>query len=578
MYWFSKVIYRWNNSALREYRAAICLVLALLMFNSEAVGDVDWVNRADEMRMVRLTDWDLNRNRVRLLYQTTPDLEQSARGDWATNIYVAELHPDGKIDNHKIHSSQRNFSSAILQRGGNKVFAVVAPAHGDRSATLESWSIDDGTQLSSVSTNALMATGGSTQTIFPTADGHFFIVSHSAQSARGGQPTTIIWTKMNDRAEVLARGEWSNPSAVSSLAGGFAASAGGMGTVLALSLAKGSTTLQTDVQAVQNYEIAGRAIEARVFSETRMLVANSNGSLRWLSPALERVMMWDGDMTIPQDLPIDQMMAQNEEQMALMARVALENGGDRSLLTRSIDQYVDVQKTPTGYGLLVRFSVDRSLDPPMHGTWFVEIGDNGSLRRNLRLQPIADQFGAQIERFLPTADGGMVVAGSRIKDGKTLHVTALHESGTVKWSGGAGIPGAHFRGIAGTEKAPWVFGQGWREDAGKNLVWAELINPAATGTVSMSASSAETASSQAKTSPTGPRFAHPTAPPASALPESAEGCTCSCEEFAVFKELSERLKSASQAEMLSMVSDPSYQASMSCMGGCAMAYAQCGQP
>jgi hypothetical protein len=59
------------------------------------------------------------------------------------------------------------------------------------------------------------------------------------------------------------------------------------------------------------------------------------------------------------------------------------------------------------------------------------------------------------------------------------------------------------------------------------------------------------------------------------MPEPPEGCECSCEEYAAIQEIMERMKSASQADLMAMIQDPAYQKATNCAGGCAMAYAQC---
>lgn len=77
----------------------------------------------------------------------------------------------------------------------------------------------------------------------------------------------------------------------------------------------------------------------------------------------------------------------------------------------------DIQKTPDGYAMLARVITDRNLEPPQHGDWFFEVGGNGGgLLREVRIEPAAERLEAKFETFMPTADGGLLVAGVRRAD------------------------------------------------------------------------------------------------------------------------------------------------------------------
>lgn len=546
--------------------ALFSLAAALAFISGPAFAE--WVERPDPMHEYMLTDFDSAGDRVRVLYQSMPSLQQAKNG--TINVYVAELFPHGRVENRQLATGQRYFSSLVLQRGGDGVFVVATPERKASSATLEYWSAQDGSLRSSFDSPALVGLGGNPWPLFPTDDGSIFVVAPSAQTSAGDRPTTLTWTKMSPSGEVLAEGQWSNPTAVTGVGGGFPAPGGGLAMTLNMRLVKGMDALQTDAEAVQQFQVGERTLEARVFSETRLLAADAPGAFQWLSPALERDLMWGGEMSVPQDLPIDQMMAQNNEQMALMSRVTLENGGERRLVHLSTVGYDDVQRTPKGYGMLARVAADRSLQPPQHGVWFLEVGEDGALLRELRIEPAAERLDAKFERFMPTEDGGLLVAGIRRSGGAYPHLTALGPKGDVEWTARLRAENSQLEGIGGTEESPWVFGHGFNEAGNKNLMWAELVDPDDAQRLAAEAPAAAT------TPQPRPRATpEPTAPPTLELPEPAEGCACSCEEFAQIQALSEKAKSMPQAEMLAMISDPAYQTLMNCMAGCAMQYAQC---
>ena len=552
------------NRAIPGCMSAALAAAAFLFIPDGVMADFEWVERPDPMQVHMLADADRKGDAVRVLYQSMPSLAQAASGDWTVNVYIAELHADGRIENRKLAGGQRHFTSLVLQRGGDGVLAVITPKRHASSATFEYWSAGDGSLRTSFDSPALVGPGGTPWPVFPTDDGNFFTVQHSAQTSRGDQPTTLTWHKFSPEGTELATGQWANPTAITTIGGAFPVPGGGMGLSLDMHLVKGGHALQTDIQAVQAFEIGGRNVEARVFSETRLLSADASGVFQWLSPALERELLWDGEMSIPQGLPVDQMLAQNAEQMALMRDVALKNASNRRILHRATVGYDDIRPTRNGYGALARLATDQSLDPPMHGVWFFEVGRDGALLRELRMEPVAEQLDGKLERFLPTSDGGLLVAGPRYVGDTNLHLTAINHNGRALWTLQVGDKGLQLEGLEGTYETPWAFGQGWSDTHAKSLLWVERVDPGAAQPL---------AAPNAQPRPRA--TSEPTAPPAFELPKPAEGCECSCEEFAAVLEVSEKMKSASQSEVIAMLSDPAFQARTNCMSGCAMQYAQC---
>jgi len=107
-----------------SYRVVIAAAFFLITPGNLAVADTQWVERPDPMREYHLADWDRSDDRVRILYVSRPDLEQSASENWNSSVYIAELFPDGCIENRQLVTGQRYFSSLVLQRSGESVFAV----------------------------------------------------------------------------------------------------------------------------------------------------------------------------------------------------------------------------------------------------------------------------------------------------------------------------------------------------------------------------------------------------------------------------------------------------------------------
>jgi len=547
-----------NLTRIRHYichyiRHYLLVFLASAVWAGGALADYQWVPRPDAMHWHRLMDADRRGDVTRVLYKTMPSLEQSQAPDASVNVYVAELHPDGRIDNRTIQSGTRRFSALLLQRGADAVFGIVTPEHGATSVTAETWSTADGSTLASFDSAELKAVSTSLH-IFPTADGNFFYVRSSARSSRSKAPNTLTWKKITPRGDELAQGQWTSPNAFSTLSGAFEVPDGGLGLLVTYRLIAEEAALETDAEAVQTYDVAGRELLAKIASETRLLATDARGQRQWLSPAIARDMTWLGEVAIPQSLPPEEMLAQNREQMTLMARVALDNGGNRSILDEA------------RYGMLVDVSADRELDPPRHGLWFIEIGDDGQLLREQRIEPAAEHLDAKFERFRATADGGLLVAGSRREGQHFLALTALDADGDIEWTSRLSMNNAKLEGIGGTKARPWVYGQNYNDAQNKNQLWAERVDPSTAQTSAAAVSAGGSTAAQPE---------QPAAPAQINLPEPAAGCDCSCDEYAAIQALTERMQAASQAEVVAMIADPGYQQLMQCMGSCAMRYASC---
>ncbi|KAA9134146.1 hypothetical protein F3N42_00970 [Marinihelvus fidelis] len=547
----------------------IGLLVSLLPLAALAES-LPWVDRPDAMHATVLADVDATADRVRLLYQTMPSMEQRASGNWAINVYLAELYADGRVENHRLATGQRYFDALSLQRGGDGVFVAVMPSVHGGDRVLEYWSAADGSVRSSV---VLPLLGSAAPGLFPTDDGHFFVIVMSARSARGDESNSISVVKYAATGQELARAEWGAVNAASGPAGGYAMPGGGMGVMVNMHLVKGGRALGSSADAVQQFDVGGRIIEARVFAETRLLSFDASGQLAWESPALERELTWGGALAIPQDQPMNVMLAQNEEQMALVSKARLDSGGDRQIEHHVVSGYDDVQPTANGFSMLVDVSADRDLQPPVHGVRLLELGLDGRVQRELRIEPAAERLQATFEQFLPMADGGLLVAGTRRGGLDALHVTRLSADGDIAWTTTPASADVIIEGLADAAGTAWVFGQGWNPAANRNQLWAQRVGedqavPVPPAPEPEPPAANEPAAAQSAT-------AQPAAVPIPELPEPTGDCSCSCEEFELFQQTSKALETASQADLLATVNSPAYQSMMSCMGGCAMQYMSC---
>ena len=366
-----------------------------------------------------LADADVHRGTVRVLYQTLPSLPQTTQPGWTVNVYVALLGPDGSVENRRIATGQRHYASLVLRRGADEAYVLPAPERRGEETVLERRSLADGSVVGTIDHAWIARARGESRTVYPTADGGVFLTEQSARSARSREAVSLAWKKFSPVGAVVAEGRFLEPTALATLAGVFPVDGGGLGMTVSLSHRGGEGHLATDIPSPIVAEVGGRRLEAWAFAETRALVTGPGGAVRWVSPALERQLMWEGEMSIPDSLPMDEILAQNSEQMALMERTALEYAGERQVEHQAHWGFDELKPTGDGWGMLARQVADQGLDPPMHGTWFLVLGADGRIARQVRLEAAAEAMDARFERFLPAPGGGVIVAG-RLERGSRL--------------------------------------------------------------------------------------------------------------------------------------------------------------
>lgn len=532
-----------------------------------------WVERPDTMEVYFLDDVDRLGDRVRVLYHTMPSLEQAAAGPkgWTVNVYVAETHPDGSVEQRRLATGQRYYGALLLRRGHDEALAIPAPGPpgSGQAQPLELWSTRDGSVRSSAEVAVLPDVQLGSGNVGPTDDGNLFVIDGGKRDARG-KVVEIVWHKLSPRGEVLAKGTYTRGGSEVRVGGLFPARDGGIGLTVTSSVTSGAGHLATDIENPIKREFAGRTLEAAVYSETRMLVTDGDGRRLWDSPALERDFMWGGEIQIPEDLPMQQRLRQNAEQMELMEDVGLEYGA-RTLAPTPTSNNDLVRPTSTGYAALASKTARRDRVPAVHGSYYLEIGPDGELRREVYLEPLAERIGARaFVDFLPTPDGGVLLAGVREPEGTRdthLHVTRVEPDGSPGGIVPLGPLEGQLEGIEGTASDPWLLGHGWH--GGKNSLWLRHVDmsrvepleiPARPGTPAPAARA---------------RARQEAAPPAPE-PEKPEGdCSCSCEEFAELQKMLARVQDMSDEEKIKLATDPEYLKRMTCAGQCGVAYSKC---
>jgi len=215
-----------------------------------------------------------------------------------------------------------------------------------------------------------------------------------------------------------------------------------------------------------------------------------------------------------------------------------------------------VKATPNGYGVLAR--VVSGL--VRQSASFLEVGEDGNIRREVDLQPVAEALEGRFTDFLATGDGGLLLLGRGGPSGG-IFVTRVAADGAFQWVqelGDAVDPGQPL-GLIGTENNAWVFG---RSNEGKMTLWLGRVDASAANR-----SLPPSATEQRREAPR-PREA--------AKPLDIPECACTCEEGnAVNSFMTQMQSTRDPAQIQAMMNDPLMKKAM-CMGLCRKDYAACG--
>ena len=104
------------------------------------------------MTHLSILDWDNFGGKLRILYITNPDRNQSGGPDWKNYIYVVEVAADGSTMQHLVTSKQENliFGAIALRAGHDEILLHRRNDNDGKVGTLERWSISSERQISSV--------------------------------------------------------------------------------------------------------------------------------------------------------------------------------------------------------------------------------------------------------------------------------------------------------------------------------------------------------------------------------------------------------------------------------------------
>lgn len=446
-----------------------------------------WVDRPDDMVQFWLWDMDRLGDRLRVLYSTSPSLEQGQSADWTVNVYLVEMTADGTITQHRLASEQKiDHVSLALRRGHGEVFVqrnAEDPSDGTR---LDMLSVPDGTVVSSIAVPSPTGPGGEPWDWdgfrVPTMDGNVvFTTRQQATGASGATVSTAAWFELTPEGAIAGRDAYTVEGDRVAVTGWFPAPGGGLGLVLDLS-AGGDDGIASEIETPIERQIGGRTIEAVVYGEKRLLLTDTDATTAWLSPALQRDLLWRGAMAIPQDLPAAQRIEQSNAQMRLTETVELEYGGRRELMTviRGRNRIDRVRPTGSGYGVLATVTANRRRVPPVHGPYFIELSREEGVRREIYLNPLAEGSDLEFVDFVAGANDAIYLLGrerygSGALDGQVLWLESDGSRRAVPISG-SGPYRVELDGMVGGISGVWVVGHGMDPDSRKTSLWVQRVD------------------------------------------------------------------------------------------------------
>ena len=558
---------------------SVLVLSALAALPSVADAALEWIERPDDMQVVLFEDYDRHGDRVRLLYQTMPSLEQTVADPegWTNNVYVVEIDAAGNVEQRRLKSDQANYAGLVLRRGHDELIALVRSAKTGEAERIERWSSADGGVVSSMPPPSVLQAGTSGRIpLVPTEDGNLFVTAGggTASSAPGAPARPLEWYKLTAEGH-LERGQYARGADNLAVDGAFGARDGGVGLFVRISAHRGTDGIETDLPTPIKRSIGARTLEATVGSEVRLLITGSGAADR-LSPALERSLIWGGELQQPKDLPFQQIMEQTTAQQRVMENTELEVGARRSLVRPQTASWSWplVKRSSNGYAVLAAVTANRDRDPPAAGPYLLEVGTDGALRRELYLGPVAEAIDADFTDFLPTEDDAVLLAGTRRLDYRVVgQVTRVDARGQGAWTADLDAPAGPFDGIARNPSGAWVFSHGLHRERSKVLLWVERVEESRQSRVPAPPAQRRADASPARTQQPAPAQAAAAVPTIEPVP--ANGCSCTCEEFAGIQSLAEQLGRTPEQGQPPVLPDPATMSKLMCASSCGLRYSTC---
>ncbi len=451
------------------------------MFGASSRGRslaAQFIDRPDNMDMFAIWDMDVHNGNARVLYATTPSTPQFGQPDWQAYVYVVEIDGDGRTAHQKVTSRQASDHAALaLRRGHDEIILQRQIDRPNEPATLERWSITRAELLSAVPVPDPAWPDGTRHDWQPfrtaTSDGNVFF-GGSKTTGTGGN-WLVAWFESTPAGTIVGQGSLARPDSTVPSAW-FETDNGGGGLTMSISAAS-ERGIESSMDTPIQREIGERRIHAVVAAEKRLLVVNDDGTDAWESMALERQLLWGGDMAIPQDLPPAEMLRQNQAQMLLTRSVAEETGATRTVdsLDVGTKRVEMIKPTSDSYAVLATVRADRSVDPPIHGPYLLHLDHAGGLRE-VYLNPLAEELDTRFSLLAVSPRDDIYLLGMGAHRGESAHILRLGKDGIVDaYASASDQEGMKIEGLLADESGVWVIGHGMIKERRGPRLWAERL-------------------------------------------------------------------------------------------------------
>ncbi|MGB5448263.1 MAG: hypothetical protein WBM80_05000 [Woeseiaceae bacterium] len=412
----------------------------------------EYVGRGDGMYYANIYDWDLYRDKLRVLYVTNPSRDQYVRDRRQHFVYVIEADANGSVTQHDVTGEPTaRIAAAGLRHGHDEAIIqhVVAGTAGE-AGDIERWSISDKKKLSSVSAPSVQPFRLS------TSDGNVLFVGENYSQ---GKDSSVSWMKVSLEGKILARGTRESDISKLSTSNWFSTPNGGGGFVID-EIASTENGMNSELAALAR-RVGAREITAVVGSEKRLLVTGNGSTPAWESPAIARTFIWLG----LSERSLSTIMEEEAEVLRVMGETEHEHGARISLGDNAVASVAD------GYGVLVQNSFSNRELSPVHGSWLYEYAINGDVRKTY-LNPAAEHLQSNFQ-FLAASSRNNVFLYGR---GSSSYVVQLDKDRRVAAYGKAAI-GQRIApaGMVAGDGGVWVLGIG-KTDDGLQKVWLERID------------------------------------------------------------------------------------------------------
>lgn len=379
-----------------------------------------YLERSENMYYTYLWDWHLHNGNLRLLYASSPSLEQFTQPDWTVNLYVAEMTPSGETTHRHIFgehvSSDPGFS---LRREHDELlrlrqdFGDNPPRHSSaRPTALERWSITDRRLLASVDLNDLdwEAGGQSWQEpsfLIGTSDGNLLFQATQG-GGRSDRQVALAWFKLTADGRLIGSDTYSTVDSAGPW-GWFQTGNGGGGLIVNV-LPIGGPDIDSTAVLSDDERTLG-SMRAHITTEKRALVIDANGKLASEPIVTERTIMPLPDASASAVTDPSQMMAVMQRQQQWQEDLGINHDANRSTRYQNIGlrRVEMMHEIPGGFAILTRVTANTKREPPIHGPWIVEFDRDGNTTRRIHLQQLAEDLDTRFDGFIPAPGGGYYV-------------------------------------------------------------------------------------------------------------------------------------------------------------------------